>query len=339
MNNKDFEKLSPKDALEKAGVSLENGLSSEEVQKRQKEYGLNEVPEKEVSTFQQIIKRFWGPIPWMIETAAILSAIIQKWEDFTIIIILLFINVFIDYRQEISALKALKILKKKLAHTALVIRNGQWQEIVAKDLVFGDIIKLKIGSIIPADVKLLQAKYLQVDQSALTGESFPVEKTVGEISLGNSIVKLGEMIALVTSTGLNTYFGKTVTLVAQAEKQQRSHFQKAVIKIGYYLIKISFVMILCILAMGIYRQESWLEILQFTMVLSVASIPVALPAVLSVTMAVGALKLAKKKAIVNRLASIEELAGVNILCCDKTGTLTKNQMELAQPISYTNRKN
>lgn len=330
----DFQDASSEEVLRMLAVDATSGLTGDEVQRRQRQYGQNEIPEKEESLLKRILKRFWGPIPWMIETAAVLSAAVQKWEDFSIILILLLVNVVIDFRQEASALKALKLLKEKLARTALALRNGTWQEIPAQQLVPGDIVKLRIGNIIPADVKLVEGAYLQADQSALTGESMPVNKAHGEIAYANSIVKMGEMTAVVTATGLKTFFGNTVALVAQAEKQQRSHFQKAVVNVGNYLILISAVMVVLIIFNGLYRHDSLMEILRFSLVLTVASIPVALPAVLSVTMAVGAVRLAKHKAIVSRLVAIEELAGVDILCSDKTGTLTKNRMQLGDPVTF-----
>jgi len=292
--NVDFQKLSMEEALDRLEGNVSTGLASDEVQRRRQQYGLNEIPDKEESTLKRILKRFWGPIPWMIEAAAILSAAVQKWEDFTIIIVLLLVNVIIDFRQEASALKALKVLKEKLARTALALRNGQWREIPASELVPGDIIKLRIGNVVPADVKLLEGEYLQADQSALTGESMPVNKAAGEVAFANSIVKMGEMTAIVTATALDTFFGKTVALVAKANEQQRSHFQKAVINVGNYLILLAVAMVAVIILTGIMRRDPFMEILRFSLVLTVASIPVALPAVLSVTMAVGALRLARR---------------------------------------------
>lgn len=327
----DYKKLSVEETLKDLNVEKNKGLSQEEVEKRLSEFGYNEIPEKEESLFHRIFRRFWGPIPWMIEIAAILSALVKKWEDFVIITILLFTNAVIDFRQEAKALSALKVLKEKLAKKALVFRNGKFQTIDARELVPGDIIKIKIGDLIPADVKLLEGDFLQIDQSALTGESLPVNVKTEDIAYSNSVVKQGEMIALVINTGLNTYFGKTVSLVAKAERAKTSHFQKAVMNIGNYLIVITIFLAMIILITALFRHENMLEILRFTLVLTVAAIPVALPAILSVTMAVGAINLAKKQAIVSRLDSIEELAGIDVLCSDKTGTLTQNKMTVSDP--------
>ncbi len=318
--------------MEKAGnEAFQKGLSSEEVKKRIEKYGPNEIPEKEETLLHRIFRRFWGPIPWMIEAAAILSAAVKKWEDFAIIMVMLIVNAVLDFYQESKALNAINALKKSLASKALVLRDGKWQEVDAKEIVPDDIIKLKIGDIVPADCKLIEGDFILADQSALTGESLPVTKKLGDEVYGNAIVKKGEMTAKVSKTGLDTYFGKTVKLVSKAQKEQKSHFQAMVIKVGNFLILLTILMIAIILGVGLYRHENIFDLLEFSLVLTVAAIPVALPTVLTVTMAVGAINLARKQAIVSRLAAIEELAGMDILCSDKTGTLTKNEMTISTP--------
>ncbi len=331
----EFEKKSIDDVLKELNTDVNKGLTEAEAGERIKKYGLNEMPEKEETFLHRVIRRFWGPIPWMIELAAILSAAVQKWDDFGIITALLFVNAVIDLWQESKALSALSVLKQKLAKKATVMRDGTFRSVDAKELVPGDIIKIKIGEIIPADVKLIEGEYIQIDQSALTGESLPVTKHSNDTAYANSIAKQGEMISVVTLTGLNTYFGKTVSLVAKAEKEQKSHFQKMVVKVGNYLIFVTLAMVILIILTALYRHEDMINILRFSLVLTVAAIPVALPAVLTVTMAVGAINLARKQAVVSRLASIEELAGIDILCSDKTGTLTKNIMTVADPVTYS----
>ncbi len=304
----------------------EKGISSSEAEKRLQQYGYNEIEEKKRSPLLKFLSYFWGPIPWMIEVAAILSAIVQHWEDFWIILVLLLLNAVVGFWQEHKADNAIDLLKEKLAPRARVLRDGKWSEVDAKVLVPGDVVRVRMGRVVPADVKLIEGDFLQVDESALTGESLPVDKKVSDVAYAGSLVKQGEMDALVVATGMNSYFGKTAKLVAEAKK--RSHFQQAVIKIGDYLIVIAVVLVAVIFFVALFRHESALETLQFALVLTVAAIPVALPAVLSVTMAVGATALAKKEAIVSRLVAIEEMAGVNVLCSDKTGTITKNQLTL-----------
>ncbi len=311
-------------------TSPETGLSSEEASKRRQQFGFNRIETKEASWLKRLGRRFWGPIPWMIEIAAILSASAQRWEDFIIIMVMLLVNAFVDFYQESKALNAIAVLKQKLALQSLVKRDGKWQELPAAELVPGDIVKVKIGDVIPADIKLLSGgDFVQIDQSALTGESLPVNKKPGEAAYANTVVKQGEMLAIVTGTGLNTYFGKTVGLVAKAELESRSHFKRMVIKVGNFLILLTLVMIAIIVYLGIQRGESLTELLIFSLVLTISAIPVAMPAVLTVTMAIGAVALAKKQAIVSRLDAIEELAGMDVLCSDKTGTLTQNRMSVA----------
>jgi H+-transporting ATPase len=304
-----------------------NGLSSEEVEKTRQLYGTNDIPEKKVNPLTKFLGYFWGPIPWMIEAAAVLSIVIQHWEDFAIIFTMLLVNAVVGFWQEHKADNAIALLKKRLAPKARVLRDGKWQEIAAKDLVPGDVVRVRLGDIVPADVKLMKGDYLLADESALTGESLPVEKHISDLSYSGSIIKQGEMDAYVVATGIATFFGRTTKLVAEAKTG--SHFQKAVIRIGNYLILLAAIMVSAIFVVALLRQVSPLEILQFALVLVVAAIPVALPAVLTVTMAIGAVALAKKEAIVSRLVSTEEMAGVDVLCSDKTGTITKNELTVA----------
>ena len=308
------------------------GLTAEEASERLKKIGENAIVEKKTSLFVKFFKYFWGPIPWMIETAVVLSGIAQRWEEFIIIMILLMINACVGFWQEYQADNAIEALKKKLALTSRVLRDGKWQMVPASHLVPGDIVLIVNGNIIPADMKLIAGEYLSVDQSALTGESLPVEKKVGDGVYSSAIVKLGEMRGIVTGTGMNTYFGRTAKLVETAEP--RSHFQKAVLKIGNYLIVITLCLVAIILTVTLIRHDPFMDTILFALILTIAAIPVAMPAVLSVTMAVGALQLAKMKAIVSKLVSIEELAGIDILCSDKTGTLTQNKLTIGDPIVF-----
>ncbi len=309
-----------------------NGITAQEAEKRLTHYGYNEISEKKINPFIKFLGYFWGPIPWMIEIAAFLSAMISHWEDFGIIVTLLLVNAVVGFEQEHKAENAIELLKQKLALKARVLRDGRWREIPARELVPGDVVRVRLGDIIPADIKLIEGDYLLVDQSALTGESLPVEKRASDIGYSGSIIRQGEMDALVVATGMGTYFGRTARLVEEAKT--KSHFQQAVIKIGNYLIRLDAVLVSIVFILALFRHEGILETLQFVLILTIASIPVALPAVLSVTMAVGAIALAKKEAIVSRLVAIEELAGMDVLCADKTGTITKNELSVAEVKSF-----
>ena len=327
---KDDLKTLPLLEVEKKLGSSADGLSQAEAQKRLIQYGPNEIEEKETNPFLKFLTYFWGPIPWMIEVAVILSAAARHWPDFGIILLLLLANAVVGFWEEHQAGNAIAALKAKLAIKARVKRDGKWINPAARELVPGDVIRVRLGDIVPADARLLEGDAVEVDQSALTGESLPATRKSGDAVFSGSIIRQGEIGALVYATGSKTYFGKTAQLVQEAHTV--SHFQRAVLKIGDYLIILAVVLVVMI-ATAIFRGDPILTTLQFALVLTVAAIPVAMPTVLSVTMAVGARLLAKKEAIVTRLSAIEELAGVDILCSDKTGTLTQNKLTLGDPFS------
>jgi H+-transporting ATPase len=327
---KDLKSLSLAELREKL-TSSPAGLSQAEAQRRLAQYGYNEITEKETNPFLKFLTYFWGPIPWMIEAAVVLSALVRHWPDFFIILVLLFANAVVGFWEEYQAGNAIAALKQKLALQARVKREGKWTIVPARELVPGDLIHVRLGDIVPADARLLEDDPVDVDQSALTGESLPVARKTGETVYSGSIIRQGEIDALVYCTGQNTYFGKTAKLVEEAHTV--SHFQRAVLKIGDYLIVLAVALVVLILAVALFRGDPMATTLQFALVLTVAAIPVAMPTVLSVTMAVGARLLAAKQAIVSRLASIEELAGMDVLCSDKTGTLTQNKLTLGEPFA------
>ena len=320
------------EALSKFKSNIEHGLTQGEAASRLKQDGPNAIEERHINPFMRFLTFLWGPIAWMIEIAAILSAVVQHWEDFIMIFFMLALNAVVGFWEEFKADNEIEALKKHLALHSRVLRDGKWGDVAAKTLVTGDVVMVKLGNVVPADLKLVDGDYLSIDQSALTGESLPVDKKKNDVAYSGSIVRMGQMNGLVIATGMNTLFGRAARLVESVKTV--SHFQKAVLKIGDFLILITLGLVALILTVSLYRGDPFVQTLLFALILTVAAIPVALPAVLSVTMAVGASVLARMKAIVSRLASIEEMAGMDILCSDKTGTLTKNELELGKPVVF-----
>ncbi len=318
-------KLAIGDLFKQLGSS-ERGLTSLEARNRLRRYGPNALEEKKKSQWAAFFGFFWGPIPGMIEAAAILALVVKDFGDFAIITALLVFNAVLGFWEEHEASSALAALKGALAQKARALRDGQWQEVDSAALVPGDVVRLRMGDVAPADVTLIADGYLSIDQAALTGESLPVSKQRGDPAYAGSIVKKGETVAVVTATGGNTFFGRTAKLVQSAGAV--SHFQKAVLRIGDFLILVAVVLAAVLVLVQLSRGESVLRVAEFVLILLVASVPVAMPAVLSVTMALGAKLLAASKVIVSRLEAIEEMAGMDILCSDKTGTLTQNKLTL-----------
>lgn len=320
-------------------VDTSKGLTSADASSRLAKDGPNAVVAKQESMARKILGYFMGPIAYMIEVAAVVSAILGHWPDFIIIMSLLLINAALGFWQDSKAANALAVLQKNLAPNATVLRDGKWSSIPAANLVPGDVVRLRLGDIVPADCRVFGDGSVSINQAALTGESLPVVRKSGGEALSGSIVEQGEVEAVVVATGDRTYLGKTAKLVAGAKSV--SHAQKAMFQIGNFLIIVAVVLaaILVIIqvwrdvAKGDWKWDDALSILQFILVLLVASIPVAMPAVFSVTMALGAQDLTKEKAIVSRLESIEELAGVDVLCSDKTGTLTFNAQDIVDVVA------
>ena len=305
------------------------GLTGEQARARLERFGPNEIAEKRTSPLLVLLGYFWAPIPWMIEIALVLSLVEQGWTDAAVIGVLLALNVTVAFTEEHQAANAIAALKQRLAVTARVLRDRVWAAVPARELVPGDVIRVRLGDVAPADARLLSDASLQVDQSALTGESLPVSRGGGEVLYSGAVVVRGEADALVYATGAASFFGRTTTLVETAGTV--SHFQRAVLRIAHYLIVLALVLVALTLAVSVARGNPWLQVLEFALVVVIASVPVALPAVLSVTMAVGARALARRQAVVSHLPAVEELGGIDMLCSDKTGTLTQNRLAVAAP--------
>lgn len=313
----------------------ENGLSADEAHRRLDIFGPNKLEQEEQNPILQFLSFMWNPLSWVMEGAALVAIALSNgggsppdWQDFVGIILLLIINSTIGFYEERNAGNAVKALMDSLAPKAKVKRNGQWQEIESANLVPGDMISFKIGDIVPADCRLTEAINVSIDQAALTGESLPQSKKEGDQCFSGSTCKQGEAEGVVISTGANTFFGRAASLVGQ-DDDTTGHLQKILAQIGSFcLVSIGIFVVAEIFVLYAGFRYSYRDGLDNILVLLIGGIPIAMPTVLSVTLAVGAQQLAKHKAIVTRITAIEELAGVTILCSDKTGTLTTNKLTI-----------
>src|SRR3974390_3281081 len=269
----DYEHLKIPDALKLVGVDPKSGLSDAEAKKRLEKYGPNALPEKKVSAFEMFGKFFWGPMPWMIEAAAIMSILVRDLVDFIIIMVMLLFNAVLGFWHERQAASALDALKGALAQEAQALRGVKWLTVLANPLVPGDIVRIRLGNVVPADVKLLEGEYLDVDQSALTGESLPVSKKAGDLAYSGSIAKKGEMTAVVTGTGAHTFFGRTAGLVHSAGA--KPHFAEANNKIGNFLIVLAVFLAVIMVSAQLHHGDSFLRIAEFALLLLVAGISMA----------------------------------------------------------------
>jgi H+-transporting ATPase len=313
----------------------DQGLTSEEAKRRLEIFGPNKLEQEEQNPFLQFLSFMWNPLSWVMEAAALVAIALSNgehrapdWQDFAGITLLLLINSGIGFYEERGAGNAVKALMDSLAPKAKVKRDGNWVEIESSILVPGDMIAFKIGDIVPADCRLTEAINVSIDQAALTGESLPVSKKEADQCFSGSTCKQGEAEGVVISTGANTFFGRAASLVGQ-EDDTTGHLQKILAQIGSFcLVTIGIFVIAEIFVLYAGFRWSYRSGLDNILVLLIGGIPIAMPTVLSVTLAVGAQQLAKYKAIVTRITAIEELAGVTILCSDKTGTLTTNKLTI-----------
>jgi len=309
--------------------NLDRGLESIEVENRLRQYGYNEVPEMKVNPAVRFAKKFWGLTAWMLEAIIILSWILQRLSDLYIVTGLLVFNAVLGFAEEQRASNVVETLKEKLQVNARVLRDGLWKTVTARELVPGDMIRTRSGDFVPADVKIVVGE-LEVDQSALTGESMAAEKKPDDVLYSGSIVKRGESSGVVISTGARTYFGRTAQLVQLA--RPKLHAEEVVSKVVRWLLVIVITLIALAFVFSIVEAKDLLELLPIVLVLLLSAIPVALPAMFTVSMAIGSMELSKKGVLVTRLSASEDAATMNVLCADKTGTMTMNRLSIANVI-------
>jgi H+-transporting ATPase len=314
-------------------LNLDRGLSLDEIRRRLEEYGYNEVPEKKVNPLLKLAKKFWGVTPWMLELTVGMELFLGKMIEAYVIFGLLVFNAAVSYIQEEKANSAVALLRKRLMVNARVKRDGEWGLVPARELVPGDLLRLRAGDMVPADAQVIDG-HLDVDQSALTGESLTVERKEGEVLYSGSIVKGGEATGIVTATGLKTYFGRTAELVQIA--RPKLHIEEMISKVVRWLLVMVAVSVAVGMGLALLRGIDPFEIAPLTVILLVSAIPVALPTMFTISMALGSLELSKKGAIVTRLDAIEDAATMDVLCADKTGTITMNRLTVADALPVGN---
>ncbi len=303
-----------------------SGLSSQEAKERLARFGPNRVTEPKSNALIVVLRKFWEPVPWMLEVTVGLEFYLRRYPEAAIIAALLLFNTMLSLFQERRAQNALALLRQRLAVKARTLRDGRWHLIDAQELVPGDAVHLRMGDLVPADVRLLDGR-VQLDQSALTGESMPVEGAAGDTAWAGAVVRRGEASGEVVATGERTYFGRTAKLVASAKTV--SHLQTIIFTIVKYLMAINAVLVATLFAYCLIVGLRLADIIPFALILMVAAVPAALPATFTLATALGALELAGRGVLVARLSAIEEAAAMDVLCSDKTGTITRNRLALA----------
>lgn len=307
----------------------EAGLTETEAERRLRDGGYNEIPDDSPSTAQRFLGNFWGPIPWMLEAASLLALLLGAWGTLLIILGNLGLNAIVAFWEEQRAYRAITALRERLTPQARVCRDGVWRNIPARELVPGDRIRVRLGDVVPADARLLPGALLEVDLAALTGESLPVETGVGDIIYAGTSIRRGEADALVVATGQRVHFAATIQFVQRT--MPVGHIQRIIIFLSRYLLLVALALDLIILVVAAFRRGDMAATLEYALLLAVAAVPVSMPTVLSVAMAVGAQRMARSGILIGRLAAVEELAAMDRLCVDKTGTLTQNALTAGAP--------
>ncbi|XHH08582.1 MAG: plasma-membrane proton-efflux P-type ATPase [Candidatus Bathyarchaeia archaeon] len=310
---------------------LETGLNQAEVEQKRRQFGFNEVPEKKANLWLQFAKKFWGLTAWLLEIIIVLSLFLQNYTDVYIVLGLLVLNAILGFEEEIRASKAVEALKEKLRVNARVLRESAWKILPAREIVPGDVVRIRPGDFVPADVKTVSG-HLEVDQSALTGESFAVEKNPGDLLYSGSIVKRGESNGIVVSTGVKTYFGRAAQLVQLAKP--KLHIEEVISNVVRWLLIIVSVLAIVALVFSVLRGFEIIDTLPIILAILLSAIPVALPAMFTVSMALGAMELSRKGVLITRLSAAEDAATMNVLCVDKTGTITMNKLSIAKTLPH-----
>jgi len=326
----EYKKISSNETM-KILETTPDGLSAEEAENRINAFGYNEIAETKRNTLLEFCKRYWGPMPWLLEFAIVLTVILKHFTESWIIFILLTINAVIGYAQSQNSQKAVALLKKKLGIKAKVLRGGKLILVAAKELVPGDIINIKLGDLVPADVDIISGE-VSVDESALTGESLPKDLHPSDIIYSSSIVKRGEAKCVVVNIGAFTYFGKTVELVKIAKPKSKQ--EELMLTIVKYMMYLGVTASIIVSIYAIYLHKDVLFILSFIVIFLIGAIPVALPAVLTIVQAMGALELSKNGVLVTKLDAIEDAASIDIFCFDKTGTITQNKLSVVDSTAF-----
>jgi len=329
LDARDYERMTVDNIVALLATDLEIGLKKTEVEHRRQRFGFNEVPEKKTHPLWSFLKKFWGLTAWMLELIIVLSWILHKYADVYVVVGLLITNAIISYLEEQKASRAVEELKTKLQVQARTLRDGVWALVPARELVPGDILRIRSGDFIPADLKILNGA-LSVDQSALTGESLPLERKTGDLLYAGSVLKRGEATGVIIQTGVMTNYGKTTQLVQIA--RPKFHMEEVVTKLVKWLLMIIGGLLSLTLGFSIIRSLPFLDILPLMLVLLLSAIPVALPVMFTVSMAVGARELARNSVLITRLSATEDAATMDVLCVDKTGTLTLNELSISHVI-------
>ena len=332
-NTPDFVTASVPDTLAALNVNSDTGLSHSEVDIRRKVHGYNEVAEKRGHPVLLFLSKFWGLSAWMLELIMVLSAVLRRFSDLAVVGALLVVNAILSFMQEHRAAGVVETLRKRLQVSARVKREGRWQVIPARDIVPGDIIRVRPGDIIPADIKLLTGE-MSIDQSALTGESKNADKAPGDVLSSGSVVRRGEGNGVVMLTGAKTYFGRTTELVQEA--RPKLHIEAVVAKVVRWLFVIVGTLLGVVIVLSLIRGTPLIEMIPLMLVLLMSAVPVALPVMFTVSMAVGSKELAKRGVLVTRLSAAEDAATMDMLCVDKTGTITMNQLAVTGVIPLEN---